>query len=175
MNEYLNYFEQYYKMHYQGYDFYSDDNEFRCRFPDDYRNSNFFHFTLLSERAYHLMHLYGVLDRYLEIMKIKYSNSARDSGVRACGGEYFFKVEETIKDRMDEILPYLGRKYNETLIQLSDFMVLFIKKGRGNTKRFVIMDGEKYVPGEEAIFYTIRSVGEIEEADFRLVSRLKQF
>ena len=171
METYLNYFENYYKEHYDAHSFYADDNVFQCTFPDQLRKDNVFTIKLLSLDAYVKMHQRKVLDKYLEILKIRDSSCSRDVGLRNASWGYNFKVEECLVSKMDEILPYITEEWDETMIPLSNFSLFYIIKKKRGASDVIIMDGDTYTPGQLANFVTIYSVGEVEEAELILSER----
>lgn len=171
MNAYLNYFENYYEKYYDATSFYSDDNIFQCRFPDEINDGKTFTIKLLSVDAYNKMQQHGILDKYLEILKVRDSSCSRDISIRCCSWDYMFKIEKCLVDKMDEILPYINDQWKDTIIKLSDFSVIYMTKKKNGYLEVTIMDGDTYTPGQIGTFVTKYSVGEIEEAELKLNER----
>ena len=172
METYLNYFENYYKEHYDAHSFYADDNVFQCSFPIEKFNGKPLTIKLLPLDSYVKMHQYDVMDKYLEIMKIRGSSCPRDIAIRNASWDYVFKVETCLINKLDEILPYINQKWKDTLISLSNFSILYVvKKRKDGQVEFTIMDGDTYTPGDSATFIRVDSVGEVEEADLILSER----
>lgn len=163
MQEYINYFKEYFTEYHDGYDYEVVDGVFKCKFVGDPLWGRGFKFTLLEKSAYDHMKEHDVLDRYLEIMKLRYADTNDESFERLRSHEYdYYEIDKEILDKRDQWMPYLHKDRVNAVTEVAGFDIIVFTEGKRQTKLSVY----KYDDKESCYVDTsIKYYGEIEYID----------